>query len=65
MTLPSLNGLKYNEALKVAAEGPEKSPELNDRCVILCAPFNDTVLLWLLTMWFIKGVLSKTTGVLS
>ena len=59
-----------NEALEVA-ECPEKSPESNDgafsnNCsVILRAFFDDAILLWLLTTRLIKGVLSKTTGVLS
>ena len=58
-----------NEALE--AERPEKSPESsdgafsNDGSVILRAFFDDAILLWLLTTWLIKGLLSKTTGVLS
>ena len=50
---------------------PEKSPESsdgvfsNDGSVILRVFFDDAILLWLLTTWLIKGLLSKTTGVLS
>ena len=53
------------------AERPEKSPESsdgafsNDGSVILRAFFDDAILLWLLTTWLIKGLLSKTTGELS
>ena len=52
------------------AERPEKSAESsngafsNDGSVILRAFFDDAILLWLLTTWLIKGLLSKIRGVL-
>ena len=51
-------------------ESPEKSPESsdspfsNDGSVNSRAFFNDTILLWLLMTWLIKGVVSKFSGVL-